>query len=279
MSQPTKPMPMSAGPFRFGTELWRHRDLLWQFTLRNVELRHRGSHLGLIWSLLNPLLMMGLYVFVFGYIFGGRFNVIPNETKIDYALGLFLGLTIFQIFAEVLSIAPTVIVANPNFVKKVVFPLQVLPAANVGASLFHMLIGLSMVLAGVATLGPGLSINIIWLPVILIPVVLFSLGTAWFFAAIGVFFRDINQLVAFFSMVLMYSSAIVYPVNLVPPAAWTILRFNPILIAVDLCRDVVMWNHPIKLISLGYLSIVSVIVCIGGFWCFRKMAPAFADVL
>src|SRR5882757_10050444 len=124
MSQPTKPSSVFAGPLRFATALWRHRELLWQFTLRNVELRHRGSHLGLIWSLLNPLLMMGLYVFVFGYIFGGKFSVLPNETKIDYALAIFLGLTVFQIFAEVLATAPTVIISNPNFVKKVVFPLE-----------------------------------------------------------------------------------------------------------------------------------------------------------
>src|SRR3954470_15627370 len=92
----------------FAADLWTHRELLWQFTLRNVELRHRGSHLGLIWSLLNPLLMMGLYVFVFGYIFGGKFSVLPNETKVDYALAIFLGLTVFQIFSEALATAPTV---------------------------------------------------------------------------------------------------------------------------------------------------------------------------
>ncbi len=114
---------VSPGPFAFVRDLWRHRELLWQFSLREVELRHRGSHLGLIWSLLNPLLMLSLYVFVFGYIFGGRFGVLPNETRMDFALGVFLGLSIFQFLAETLSAAPNLIVVNPNFVKKVVFPL------------------------------------------------------------------------------------------------------------------------------------------------------------
>src|ERR1700741_2184075 len=94
----------------FATDLWLYRELLWQFTLRNVELRHKGSHLGLVWSFLNPLLMLGLYVLVFGYIFGGRFGILPNETEKDYALGIFIGLTLFNFFAEVLAIAPTLIV-------------------------------------------------------------------------------------------------------------------------------------------------------------------------
>ena len=114
----------------FVADLWPHRELLWQFTVRQVELRHRGSHLGLLWAILNPLLMLGLYVLVFGYIFGGRFGILPDETRIDYALGIFFGLTLFHFFAEVLTIAPTLIIANPNFVKKVVFPLAILPAAD-----------------------------------------------------------------------------------------------------------------------------------------------------
>ena len=118
----------------FAADLWMHRELLWQFTLRNVELRHKGSHLGLIWSFLSPLLMLALYVLVFGYIFGGSFGVIRGETRVDYALGIFIGLTIFHLLAETLALAPSLIVGNPNFVKKVVFPLEILPAANVGAA-------------------------------------------------------------------------------------------------------------------------------------------------
>jgi lipopolysaccharide transport system permease protein len=223
--------------------------------------------------------MMSLYVFVFGYIFGGKFSASNNETKVDYALALFLGLTVFQTFAEVLAVAPTVIVSNPNFVKKVVFPLEVLPAASVGASLFHMLIALTMVLLGVVLLGPGLSLDILWLPVLLIPVVLTSLGMAWFFSAVGVFFRDISQLVAFFSIVLMYGSAIFYPVSLIPPSVWSILRLNPILLVIDLSRDSVMWHHPMRGPQLAYLVAVSMICCAAGFWCFQKMSRAFADVL
>ncbi len=103
-------------------DLWTHRNLVWQFTRRNFELTIRGSHLGLLWSFLNPLLLMSLYVGVFGFIFGGSYGVIANETRMDYAIGIFLSLSIFNLLSEVISVSPTVIISNPNFVKKVVFP-------------------------------------------------------------------------------------------------------------------------------------------------------------
>ena len=266
-------------PFASVRALWRNRHLWWQFTLRNVELRHKGSHLGLIWSLLNPLLMLSLYVFIFGYIFNGRFQSGGAETKLEYALGIFLGLTIFQLFAETLAVSPTVIVTNPNLVKKVVFPLEILPAAAVGSSVFHTLISLCLVLLGIAWLGPGLTLHAAWLPLILAPLILAALGLAWLFAAIGVFLRDINQVIGFFSMALLYSSATFYSPTVLPPTAWMILRFNPILLAIDLSRDAVMWHQPLNMHHLSYLIAISLIICVGGLAFFRKMSPAFADVL
>ncbi len=260
-------------------ELWRHRELLWQFALRNIELRHRGSHLGLIWSVLNPLLMLALYVFVFGYVFSGTFKVLPEETRMDYALAIFLGLSIFHFVAEVLAVAPTTIIGNPNFVKKVAFPLSVLPAANVAASLFHFTISFTLALVGVALLGPGLTVRVAWVPVIVAPLVLLALGIAWFVAAAGVFFRDIVQVVGFLSMVLMFASAVFYPASSIPPPAWTILKFNPILLAIELVRDAVMWNRPIDLVHLGYVAGSGVVAALVGYKVFRRLAPAFADVL
>lgn len=266
-------------PSAFARALWRGRGLLWQFTQRNVELRHKGSHLGLIWSFFNPLLMLGLYVFVFRYIFKGSFDVLPNETKIDYALTIFLGLTVFQLFGEVLGVAPGIIVSNPNFVKKVVFPLELLPAASVGSALFHLLISLGLVLVGVVLLGPGLTPRILWLPLILLPAIPLALGLAWIFAAVGVFFRDLSQLIAFVSMTLMYASALFYPVSHLNGLAWAILRFNPILLLIQLARDVVIWDRSVNLLHLGYLTAVSLMVCVLGYALFRKISPAFADVL
>lgn len=262
----------------FAADLWAHRELLWQFTLRNVELRHKGSHLGLIWSFLNPLLMLGLYVLVFGYIFGGSFGILPQETRVDYALGIFLGLTLFHFFAEVMAIAPGIIVGNPNFVKKVVFPLEILPAASVGAAAFHLVISLGLALLSLLIFGPGIPVTILWLPVIIPPLLLLGLGTSWFFSALGVFFRDISQIMQFLSMALMWSSAVFFTAQKYP-TAWAYLRFNPLLLAIDLTRDATLWNRPLNYNHLAYLYLAGLLVCSLGHLAFKRMKPAFADVL
>jgi lipopolysaccharide transport system permease protein len=252
---------------------------LWQFTLRNVELRHKGSHLGLIWFILNPLLMLGLFVFIFGYIFNARFGVVANETRTDYALGIFIGLTLFHFAAEVLAASPSIIIGNANFVKKVVFPLEVLPAASVSSALIHFLITMVLALAGVAIFGTGLSLEALWLPVIVLPLVFLLLGVAWLLSALGVFFRDISQLIQFMSMTLLYASAVFYSTEKVPPAVWSFLRFNPLLLAVELVRNTTLWHKAMNLHHLAYLYAVSIVVCYLGHSAFRRMKPAFADVL
>jgi lipopolysaccharide transport system permease protein len=265
--------------FPFAADLWVHRELLWQFTLRNVELRHKGSHLGLVWSFLNPLLMLGLYVLVFGYIFGGSFGILPGETRVDYALGIFLGLTLFHFVSEVLGLAPTIIVGNPNFVKKVVFPLEILPAASVGAALFHMLISLGLVLLSMLIFGSHFSAGIFWLPVIILPLILLGLGIAWLVSALGVFLRDIGQVMQFLTMALMFSSAVFYSAQKIPAAAWVFMRFNPILLAVELARDAALWNRPLNSTHLAYLYVTGLAACWLGHLAFRRMKPAFADVI
>lgn len=263
----------------FASDLWQHRELLWQFTRRNFELTLKGSHLGLVWSFLNPLLMLGLYVFVFGFIFGGHFGMIANETRVDYALGIFLGLTFFSLIAEIVATAPLIITQNPNFVKKVVFPLEVLPAAAVGASVFRMLIGLIFILFGVIFLGPGLHPSLLWLPVIILPVVLGCLGASWLISSLGVFIQDVGQLMGFLVQVIMFASAVFYSAKSIPPAAWMVLRFNPVLLAIELARDVALWHQPLNLERLGYLYGLGLLTCYVGHYAFRKMKPAFADVL
>ena len=262
----------------FAADLWEHRDLLWQFTLRNVELRHKGSHLGLIWSLLNPLLMLGLYVLVFGHIFGGHFGILPDESPVDYALGIFLGLTLFHFIAEVMATAPALIVGNPNFVKKVVFPVEILPAASVGGAAFHLLISLGLALLSLLIFGRGIPVTILWLPVILLPLLLLGLGISWFFAALGVFFRDISQVIQFLSMALMWASAVFFTAQKYP-AAWPYLRFNPLLLAIDLTRDAALWARPLHLNHLAYLYASGLLACVVGHFAFRRMQPAFADVI
>lgn len=260
----------------------RKHDLWRQFTVRAIEMRHRGSYLGLLWSVLNPLLMLGLYVLVFGFIYSGQLRGMPAETHVDFALGVFLGLILYHVMAETLGVGPTIIVSNPNLVKKVVFPLEVLPLAQLGAFWFHLLVSLALLLTGLLVLGRGLTLTgLLWLPVLLLPHLLLTAGLCWFLAALGVFFRDINQLVQLISQIILWTSAIFYPLGRIQahPAVWAVLKWNPLLQTVQLTRDALLWRQPVSLASLAYIYAAGLATFIAGGWFFKKTRPAFADVI
>ncbi len=262
-------------------QLFLQRELLWQFTLRNFGLKHKGSYFGVGWAVLSPLLMLGLYFVVFGKIFSGHFGVLPNETPVDFALALLVGLTVFHFFAEIIGQSPAIIVGNPNLVKKVVFPLEVLPLANLGACFFNFVISLALVVLGQVIFGRGLPAAFVWLPVIVLPIVLLGAAFAWFLAALGVFFRDITQLTQFGTLVLMYVSAVFFPITRIRehPSLWAVLRFNPVLQAIDLLRDALLWDHPVNLSHVGWLFLGSGAVCLLGYACFASLRSSFSDVL
>jgi lipopolysaccharide transport system permease protein len=266
----------------FLTNFARKRDLWWQFTVRAVELRHRGSHLGIIWSVLNPLLMLGLYMFVFGFIFPNKFGVLAKETPFDFALALFLGLILYQVIAETLGVAPTLIVGNPNLVKKVVFPLDVLPLSQIGASWFHLLVSLALLIVGSLAMGRSLTfMGFLWLPVILLPHLMLTAGLCLLLAAFGVFFRDISQMVPFVSNIIMWASAVIYPISRIRthPSIWAVLKWNPFLETVQLARAALLWHQPIDLGWLAYTYATGAAVFLAGSLFFRKIQPAFADVI
>jgi lipopolysaccharide transport system permease protein len=260
-----------------------HRfDLWWQFTVRAVELRHRGSQLGFIWMILNPLLMLGLYVTVFGFIFGGRFGQLPHETHWDYAMGVFLGLIIYHLLAESIAAAPLFIVGNPNFVKKVVFPLEILPLANIGAYCFHFAVSVVLLLIGGLIIGHSFTATgFLWLPVIILPHILLCVGLGWLLSALGVFFRDIAQITTFVSLVVLYASAVFYAPAAVQqtPELWMILKWNPVLHTIDLARQALLWHQPVDVMALGYTWLCGSATLVIGWLVFRTSRPAFGDVL
>ena len=276
-------------PLRMVLGLWSRRELIWQFTRRNIELRHRGSRLGAFWALLNPLSMLALYFVVFGVIYGTRFDVLADETSFDFSLALFMGLILFHAFSETLAWAPGVIVANPNFVKKVVFPLEVLPVAHMGATAFHLMVSLGLVLLGSAFSTAGLSVSVLWLPVLMLPLLLFSLGIAWALAALGVFIRDIGQVTAFVSTALLFASAVMYPPSKIqaalvgqPPtvqAALDLLLHNPLLQLIDMARRVVLWHQPMPYETLLQLFAISLVVFGFGAVLFALLRRSFAEVI
>jgi lipopolysaccharide transport system permease protein len=266
-----EPLQMIAG-------LWQRRELIGQFTQRSIELRHRGSRLGPFWALLNPLTMLGLYFVVFGVIYDQRFHVLPGETRYDYSLALFLGLALFHGFSETLGWAPSIITTNPNFVKKVVFPLEVLPVANVGAAGFHLAVSVSLVVLGSAFGSAGLSWHVLWLPILVLPLLLLSLGVAWILAALGVFIRDIGQVTAFAATALLFASAVMYPPAMIPDTL-DFLRWNPLLLIVDVARRTVLWHQPMPWGTLAYLYGIVLVVFAVGASLFAVLRKSFAEVI
>jgi lipopolysaccharide transport system permease protein len=272
--------PLSTPPTpSFWSQCALKRDLWWQFTVRAVEMRHRGSYLGFIWAVLNPLMMAALYISVFGLIFKSRFQTVPDETGVDYALGVFLGLILFHLVAETLAAAPHFIIGQPNLVKKVVFPLEMLPLSQLSAFWFHALISLALCLLAQLALGRGFSTGLFWLPVILLPLLLLTLGLGWFLAAIGVFFRDVAQVMPVLGQILLWSSAIFFSPSVLPPAFWAVLKWNPLLHTVDLSRHAVLWQQPLDLSRLAYTWVTGVAVFVFGAWFFQRTRRAFAEVI
>jgi lipopolysaccharide transport system permease protein len=258
----------------------RKRDLWWQFTVRAVEARYRGSYLGIIWSVLNPVLMLSVYFVVFGLIFGGHFRDPRVESLKDFAMAMFLGLTLYQLLAETLGASPFLITGNANLVKKVVFPLEILPLSQAGGLWFNLAIGLVLALGGWLLVGNSLTFaGLLWLPIILIPLLMLSAGLSWLLAALGVFFRDLAQAMPFVAQVIMYASAVFYPVSRITPGLWHFLKWNPFLETVVLAREVVLWGMPMDGRILAYTYAAGAASLVIGRWVFLKLRPAFADVI
>jgi len=225
--------------------------------------------------------MLVLYWFIFGLMFKGRFGVIPNETLLDYVVATFFGLVMFQVFAETLGWGPILIANNPNFVKKVVFPLEVLPIAKIGDAAYHLCVSLVLVLVGNLFGTVGLTWSMLWLPVLVVPLLLLALGVAWAFSSIGVFVRDIGQLTPFLGTSLQFASAVMFaPTKMQDiPHAWQILKWNPLLQILDLGRRVVLWHQPMSWGWLGYIYAVALVAFVLGHACFAILRKSFAEVI
>jgi len=264
-------------------ELFGHRDLVVQFTKREMELRHKGSRLGHLWAILRPMSMLLLYLFVFGFLMGGHFYAFEGENTFDFAVALFLSISLFTIVLEVMAVAPTLVLNQPNFVKKVVFPLQIMSISNVATSLYHGVLSavLALILAFFSPHPPAWA-GIATLPVFVIPLALFSLGISWALSAIGLFVRDVGQFIPFASQALLYASAVVYPPSRVienAPPVWAILKFNPLLRLIDESRRVVLWHMAPNYAVWAYVYVASAITAVLGYVIFAILRPYFAEVI
>lgn len=268
-----------ANPFVFGPGLWAQRHLVTQLTGREITGRYRSSVLGLFWSFVTPLVNLALYTFVFGIVFRARWPGTGTGNLAEYGLMLFAGMTAFAVFNECLTRSATLVVSSPNYVKKVVFPLEILPVSVLGAALFHAGISVLILTAARQVVLGSMTWTVLLVPVVLLPMVLLSLGVSWLLASLGVFFRDLVHTVTLLSQALMLTTPIFYAVEAVPEPFRTIVSCNPLTPIVENMRRVSVTGALPQWDDLGVSLLVGVIVLSAGHAWFAATKRAFADVI
>ena len=266
---------MICNPFRILHDISRRHDLLFQLVKRDVLLRYRGAMFGVLWIFLSPLLMLAIFAFVFGHVFQARWT--QQVTGVPFWILLYGGLIVFNLFSDTVSRAPTAIRAYPSYVKRIIFPVEILPLVPLGAALVHVVFNFIILLVALAVTG-FLHISILLFPLLLVPVVLFSIGLAWFLAAWGVFIKDMAQIVPVFVQMLMFLSPVFYPVSALPQQLQPIYLHNPLGAVIEACHAVITGN-PIPWTAWELALLLSVIAFVLGYAFFQHSREEFADVL
>ena len=265
--------------FRFPHALWKHRELWWRLTEREVLGRYRGSALGIGWSFITPLAMLAVYTFVFSQVFKARWGGLEQAGPLGFAVNLFAGLIVFNLFSECASRAPTLVLANSSYVKKIVFPLEILGAVAVGSAGFHALTSLVVLAIFELIAFQSLPYTFVWLPLVWVPLILGCLAFTWVIAALGVFVRDIGQLVGIIVNMLMFLSPVFFPASALPLQWQPVLILNPLAQVIEQTRKVLIaGEHP----QASYLiagTIFGTLACELSFRLFHKIKGAFADVM
>lgn len=258
----------------------KHRSLIRQLCIRDVQARYRGSTLGMGWAALQPLLMLSVYTLVFSQVFKAKWGQSSSAASTtEFALQLFAGLIAFGIFAECASRAPTVVTGNPNFVTKVVFPLEVLALTVVGGALFQAAVSMVILAAFELATRHSLPITFLLTPVALLPLVLWCLAGTWLLAALGVYLRDLSQIVGVAINLLMYLSPIFYPEQLAPPSLQRLLVLNPLTHAVSQFRDTAINGVMPSWLYLAVGTTAGLLSCEFSLKFFLKAKRGFADVI
>jgi lipopolysaccharide transport system permease protein len=258
-------------------ELPARADLIYSFARRDLVGRYKGSALGIAWAVLTPVVMIAIFTFIFAGIFGARFGA--SDSHWDYALYLFCGLLPWSMFQESVQQSANTIVANANLVKRVVFPLETLPAAQAFAALGNQLFATVALLIAIVVIRQNLQLTALWLPLLLIPQLLFALGAAWLIASLGVFLRDIAQGITLLLMAWMYLTPIIYPESIVPERFRWFIGINPFTPLVRSYRHIFLDGFAPDWRGLAYFTAVALVVFVFGYWWFARTRKNFADVI
>lgn len=264
---------------RWPGALWRHRELLWKLSKREVEARYRGSVLGWGWSLITPLLMLAVYTFVFSQVFQARWGDLEASGPWLFAINLFAGLIVFTVFSETINTSPTLILTKANLVTKVIFPLEILPAITLAAALFHGFTSL-VILAVFELLSQGqIPLTLLWIPVVWLPLASGCLILSWTLSALGVYLRDLGQVVGVVTNLLLFLSAVFYPLSALPERWQPLLRLNPLVVVIEQTRRVSVNNLPPAWDYLLGGTLFGIIGCEIAYRGFQRARRGFADVL
>jgi len=268
----------SIHPLQMISSIFRHRQLILGLIRREVVGRYKGSVFGILWAIFNPIFMLAVYTFVFSVVFNARWSV-AGESKAQFALVLFAGLMIFNLFSECVNRAPTLILSNANYVKKVIFPLEILPVVAFGTAFFHALVSFFVWLLFsffVVGLPP---VTIFLFPLALLPLTFLTVGLSWFLASLGVYMRDINQFIVIITSTLMFLTPIFYPIAAIPEKYHPIIYSNPLAYIIELVRNLLIFGHAFSWVGMSLLTLSSLVLAWGGFAWFQKTRKGFADVL
>lgn len=259
--------------------LWGHRELILQMTRRDVIGRYKGSVLGIVWSFVTPIFLLAIYTFVFSVVFNARWGGSEPESKTQFATLLFVGMIVHALFSEALLRAPGLIVSNVSYVKKIVFPLEILPVVAMGASIFHSAISLLVLAAAIILLNGFLPWTFLWLPIVLLPMVILALGIAWMLASLGVFLRDVAQPIGLAMTILLFASPVFYPVAALPKSLRPWLMLNPLTFIIEQARAVLIYGQMPEMFGLLLYFLISLVLAWGGYAWFQKTRKGFANVL
>ncbi|MFC5743971.1 ABC transporter permease [Dyella tabacisoli] len=259
--------------------LSRNHQLIVQMTKRDVISRYRGSLIGLAWSFFNPLLMLAIYTFVFSTIFKARWGGAADATRASFAAILFVGVIIHGLLAECIIKAPGLVLGNVSYVKRVVFPLEVLPWVAIGSALFHALISFMVLLLAQFVLGHEVPWTAVLFPVVMLPLVFVAMGFGWLLAATSVYVRDIGMITGLFTTALMFLAPVFYPLSALPADFRRFILLNPLTFIIEQGRAVLIAGNLPDWSGLAVYSALAVIFAWLGFWWFQRTRNGFADVV
>lgn len=270
----------TANPLSMVQSLWLHRDLATAMFRREIQARYRGSLAGPLWYLIQNAALLAIYSFVFGHVFQARWPQLENAPPGTFAASLFIGILVFNVFSEAVGRSPTLIASNLSLVKNVVFPLDILCVVSTAVALLNALVGFAVLVAATLLMSLPISLHALLLPLVLPPVLLLTVGTAWLFASLGVYVRDVAQVVGLLTTGLMFFSPIFYPASALPEWARWLIFANPLSVPIESARALLLtagsgvdWGA----LAISYLAGAAV-ACIGWVW-FQLTRNGFADVV